>query len=84
MITVKYFSTPSCGPCRMFGPVFESVMAETNTSYVKIDASVSSELAIQYQISAVPTLIFEKNGEIVKRHTGVMTPSQLTSVLGSL
>jgi len=84
MVTVKYFSTPSCGPCRMFGPVFESVMAETNTPYQKIDASTASELALQYQISAVPTLIFEKNGEIVKRHTGVMTLAQLTNVLGSL
>jgi len=84
MITVKYFSTPTCGPCRMFGPIFDSVMAETGTSYTKIDASVEHSLAFSYNVSSVPTLIFEKDGQVIKRHTGVMSQAQLTSLLGSL
>ena len=38
MLTIKYFSTAWCGPCKMFSPVFEAAMAETGTDYIKIDA----------------------------------------------
>jgi thioredoxin-like negative regulator of GroEL len=68
----------------MFGPLFENVMLFTNTSYTKIDASVNHNLVSSYNVSSVPTLIFEKNGQEVKRHTGVMSEAQLTSLLGSL
>lgn len=84
MIIVKYFSTPTCGPCKMFSPVFENVMASTGIPYIKIDASIEANEVIKYNISSVPTLIFEKDGEVVKRHTGVMSQIQLTSLLGSL
>ena len=81
MITIKYFSTKWCGPCKMFGPVFDQVMSETNVNHQKIDAQIMSEAANQYNITSVPTLIFEKNGSVVHRHTGVMSRSQLINTI---
>ena len=84
MITVKYFSTQNCGPCKMFGPVFDQVMSETKVNYKKIDAQVMTEAADQYNITSVPTLIFERDGSIIYRHTGVMSRNQLINIIDSL
>jgi thioredoxin len=84
MITVKYFTASWCGPCKMFGPVFDATMSATGTPFTKIDVDSNRELAFQYNVSSVPTIIFEKDGQVVKRQNGVMSQSQLTSLLGSL
>ena len=80
-MTVKYFSTTWCGPCKAFSPVFEQVMSQTGTNYQKIDAELMKESAMQYNITGVPTLIFEKDGNIVHRHTGVMSRPQLEGII---
>jgi len=77
MLTIKYFSTPSCGPCKMFGPIVDKVSMETGIMVYKIDADMNRDLAIQQGISSVPTLIFERDGVVVHRHTGVMSFNQL-------
>ena len=81
MLTIKYFSTGWCQPCKAFAPVFDSVMSNTGVSFNKIDAEQSKDLAVQYSISSVPTLIFEKDGAVVHRHTGVMSRSQLEATI---
>ena len=81
MLTIKYFSTSWCGPCKAFAPVFDSVMGSTGVSFNKIDAELSKDLALQYSVSSVPTLIFEKDGTVVHRHTGVMSRSQLEATI---
>jgi thioredoxin 1 len=68
-------------PCKAFAPVFDSVMSETGVSYNKIDAQVSPDLALQYNVTSVPTLIFEKDGTVVHRHTGVMSRIQLVDII---
>jgi thioredoxin 1 len=84
MITVKYFTAAWCGPCKMFGPIFDTAMASTGTSFTKVDVDSNRELAFEYNVSSVPTIIFEKDGQVVKRQNGVMSQAQLTSLLGSL
>ena len=81
MLTIKYFSTTWCGPCKAFAPVFDSVMGSTGVSYNKIDAEQSKDISLQYSISGVPTLIFEKDGSVVHRHTGAMSRSQLEATI---
>jgi thioredoxin 1 len=83
MLTIKYFSTNYCMPCKAFAPVFDSVMSNTGLSFNKIDAEHSKDLALQYSISSVPTLIFEKDGSVVHRHTGVMSRSQLEATINN-
>jgi thioredoxin-like negative regulator of GroEL len=56
-------------------------MNNNNISYSKIDAEQSKELSLQYSITSVPTLIFENNGTVVHRHTGVMSRSQLEATI---
>ena len=81
MLTIKYFSTSWCGPCKAFAPVFDSVMGNNNVPFNKVDAELSKDLALQYSVSSVPTLIFEKDGIVVHRHTGTMSRSQLETTI---
>ena len=81
MLTIKYFSTTTCGPCKMFGPLFDQIMSETKIQHQKIDAQIESNMSAQYSITSVPTLIFEKDNSIVHRHTGIMSRVQLMGII---
>ena len=81
MSQIIYFSTPTCGPCKMFKPVVQQVAAELGVSIKYVDASIDSVTAQQYSITAVPTIIVENNGNVVYRNSGVMSKPQLTQVL---
>ena len=83
MLTIKYFSTKYCQPCKAFAPVFDSVVSNDNISFNKIDAELNKDLALQYSVSSVPTLIFEKDGTVIHRHTGVMSRGQLESTINN-
>jgi thioredoxin-like negative regulator of GroEL len=61
----------------MFGPTVDKVSMETGVMVYKIDVDNNKDLAIQQGISSVPTLIFERDGVVVHRHTGVMSFNQL-------
>lgn len=81
MLTIKYFSTKWCGPCKAFSPVFDQVMSQTGANYQKLDAEIMTEAAQQYSITSVPTLVFEKDGSVIHRHTGVMSRMQLENTI---
>jgi thioredoxin-like negative regulator of GroEL len=68
----------------MFGPTVDKFVAETGIPVQKIDVDSNRELTSQNNVSSVPTLIFEKEGQIVFRHTGVMSYSQLTATIERL
>lgn len=79
---VKYFSTPTCGPCKMFKPTVKEVVAELGISIEYIDASIDNTSVQQYAITAVPTMvIIDSNFQLVKRHTGIMSRQQLKEFL---
>lgn len=81
MLTVKYFTATWCGPCKMFGPVFDQVMNETGVSHRKIDVDSNKDEVMKYMVSSVPTVIFEVNGNMVHRQTGVMSRGQLIDII---
>ena len=81
MLTIKYFTASWCGPCKMFGPVFDQVMNETDVWHRKVDVDVNKEETMKYMISSVPTIIFKVNDEIVHRHSGVMSRGQLLELI---
>jgi thioredoxin-like negative regulator of GroEL len=56
-------------------------MSNDNIPFNKVDAEISKDLAVQYSVSSVPTLIFEKDSTVVYRHTGVMSRSQLEATI---
>jgi thioredoxin len=75
-----------CGPCRMMGPILEQVQAalKDKIQIVKIDSEKYSQLASQYHIHALPTLVLFKNGQPVERIEGVLAPEDLIARLKPL
>jgi thioredoxin 1 len=65
----------------MFKPTVQAVSAELGVSINYIDVDQQKDLAQQYGISSVPTIIVENNGSVVYRNSGVMSKPQLTQVL---
>jgi len=80
------FSAPWCGPCRMMEPILDQVSAQMKQQLqvVKINTDNYPELASQYQVHALPTLVLFKNGQPVDRVEGVMPAEQLVQRLKSL
>ncbi|MGJ5672190.1 MAG: thioredoxin [Nostochopsis sp.] len=75
-----------CGPCQMMAPILEQVNAQLQGQIriVKIDTEKYQELATQYRIEALPTLVLFKQGEPVDRIEGVLQAPQLVQRLRSL
>ena len=81
MLKVMYFSASWCGPCKVFGPVVDRVVSQmSGVSLQKIDVDSNPEMVSTYNISSVPTLIFEKNGQIVGK-ASTMSPLQLQATI---
>ena len=78
---VLYFTATWCGPCKMFKPTVQAVSAELGVGINYIDVDQQQDLAQQYGISSVPTIIVESNGSVVYRNSGVMSKPQLSQVL---
>ncbi len=72
-----------CGPCQMMTPILEQVNLQLKDKLriVKIDTEKYQNLASQYQIFALPTLVLFKAGEPVDRIEGVMSAPQLVQHL---
>ncbi len=77
------FSATWCGPCKMQKPHLEKVEAELGdqVDVKEIDVDNNQSLAAQYGIQAVPTLIIVKDGQMVKRFTGLTTSGILIEEL---
>lgn len=72
-----------CGPCQMLGPVIESLAEKYEGKAVigKVNTDEEAELAIEYGVSNIPTVIFFKNGREIDRKVGVMPPAAYVQVL---
>ncbi len=72
------FWAPWCGPCRSFAPVFKEVAQDRKgeVRFVKIDTEANPELASQYQIRSIPTIMVFKNGQRVDMLAGALSKHQ--------
>lgn len=79
-VLVDFFAT-WCGPCKMLSPVLESAAKtlEGKVKIVKVDVDQSPELAQQFGVMAVPTMILFKDGKQVTAFSGYMPEAQLVS-----
>ena len=80
MKTMKYFSATWCGPCKSFKPVMNEIASEGH-SVQFIDVDESPDLAQQYNVRSVPTVVIEENGSEVDRLIGAQTKSKVVEVL---
>ena len=84
MLVVKRFTAAWCGPCKALAPVVAEVAKEnTDVQFETIDVD-SNPSAAAYGVTSIPTIIFEKNGQEVKRITGLTPKSNLTNLIKSL
>ena len=85
VILVDFFAT-WCGPCKMLAPVLFQIAEEYKDKIRvgKVNVDENNELAMKYQIASIPTLIFFKNGEIVKTSVGLSTKSELIDIINEL
>lgn len=75
MKQILYFSASWCQPCRILGPVMESLKEKIN--YTKIDVDQESELAVKYKIRSIPTLVLVEKGIEKGRLSGVRSSSEI-------
>ncbi len=72
-----------CGPCRMVAPIVEEIAAEHEDILVgKVDVDQDMELAAQFQIASIPTLIVLENGKAVAKAIGYRPKADLEKLLG--
>lgn len=83
-LTVVDFFATWCGPCKMLAPILEETASEyTDVSFCKVDIDEEMSLATAYQIMSVPTLLFFKGGEVVKKSIGLISPDDLEQFINS-
>jgi len=76
------FWAPWCGPCRMVVPLVEEIANErSDIKVVKVNVDEQPELAAQYQVMSIPTLVVIRNGKVVKRAMGARPKSAILSML---
>ncbi len=76
------FWAPWCGPCRMVVPLVEEIAEERKDIKVgKVNVDEQSELAAQFGVMSIPTLVVIKDGKIVNQATGARPKSQILAML---
>ncbi|MGN1185135.1 MAG: thioredoxin [Oliverpabstia sp.] len=76
------FWAPWCGPCRMVVPLVEEIAEErSDIKVVKINVDEEQELAMQFGVMSIPTLVVMKNGKIVNQVTGARPKAQILAML---
>ena len=71
-----------CGPCRMVSPVIDEIAEERSDIFVgKINVDEQRELAAQFGVMSIPTLVVLKNGREVNRSVGAKPKSQILAML---
>lgn len=76
-----------CGPCRMQAPILEQLAEEIDESdlkIVKLDVDENQETARALGIMSIPTLLFKKDGQLVKQVAGVHTKEQIKAIVAEI
>ncbi len=71
-----------CGPCKMMGPVLESI--EDKIDIIKIDVDKFPDLAQEYRVMSIPDLMIFKDGEKILESVGFQSKEDLEEVISNL
>ena len=76
------FWAPWCGPCRMVSPIVDEIAQERQDILVgKVNVDEEMELAAQFQVMSIPTLVVLKKGQVVNRVVGARPKDAIVSLL---
>lgn len=76
------FWAPWCGPCRMVSPIVDEIAQERQDILVgKVNVDEEMELAAQFQVMSIPTLVVLKKGQVVNRVVGARPKNAILSLL---
>ena len=71
-----------CGPCRMVAPILHEIAEERSDVIVaKVNVDNEEELAMEFGVYSIPTLVVMKNGEVIKQASGARPKAQILSML---
>lgn len=71
-----------CGPCRMLAPIIEELSEEiTSVKFCKLDVDESSAVPSKYAVFSIPTLLFFKDGKLIKTLVGYHEKKELEKLL---
>ena len=82
-VVVDFWAT-WCGPCRMIAPIVEEIAAEYEGTIKvgKVNVDEEPELASQFKIVSIPTIVLVKDGKVTAKAIGYMTKDRLIKELG--
>ena len=78
------FSAKWCAPCKRMKPDFINVEENTDAkklTFAIVDVDISSDIAVKYNVSNLPTLVLIKNGNVIETRKGVMTQSKIVELI---
>lgn len=81
VVLLDFFAT-WCGPCRMVSPIIDEIAEENEHIVVgKVNVDEQMELATQFQVYSIPTLVVMKDGEVLTQATGAKSKAQILGML---
>ena len=86
LVLVDFWAT-WCGPCRMQAPILEKLsqeLSEDELKILKMDVDKNPNTARAFGIMSIPTLLFKKDGQVVKQVAGVHTAVQFKAIVAEL
>ena len=73
---------PWCGPCRLLGPIVDSVSEKVNdVTFIKVNVDNEDAVAAAYDVSSIPTLLVFENGKLVNRSVGYIPEKMVLDLL---
>ena len=75
-----------CGPCRILSPTVDEIAEEyaDRITVAKCNVDDAEDIAMQFRIMSIPTLIFLKNGDVVDKRVGVVSKDEIVSIINSI